>query len=112
VTRIPLNPIAYLHQVLGYRKERDDLNEAYHLKLEENERAAEERTAKKRQKEKMLKIPRSHCHTVFFLFLVFPDSKNIISIDILLKLNGYLLNFNGHFVSKWLHSSKTAVNFG
>jgi len=37
--------------VLGYRKERDDLNEAYHLKLEENERAAEERTAKKRQKE-------------------------------------------------------------
>jgi hypothetical protein len=38
-------------QVLSYRKERDDLNEAYHQKLEENERAAEERTAKKRKKE-------------------------------------------------------------
>ena len=39
-----------VYQVLGYRKERDDLNEAYHQKLEENERAAEERTAKKRKK--------------------------------------------------------------
>jgi hypothetical protein len=68
VTCIPLNLIAYLHQVLGYRKERDDLNEAYHLKLEENERAAEERTAKKRQKEKRLKILSSRCHTVINRF--------------------------------------------
>jgi hypothetical protein len=43
--------VIYYCQVLGYRKERDDLNEAYHQKLEENERAAEERTAKKRKKE-------------------------------------------------------------
>ena len=35
---------------LGKRKDRDDMNEAYHQKLEENEKAAEERTAKKRAK--------------------------------------------------------------
>merc|ERR1711915_7811 len=36
--------------VLGYRRMRDELNEAYHQKLEENEKAAEDRTAKKREK--------------------------------------------------------------
>ena len=35
---------------LGRRKDRDDMNDAYHQKLEENEKAAEERTAKKRAK--------------------------------------------------------------
>ena len=35
---------------LGKRKDRDDMNEAYHIKLAENEKAAEERTAKKRAK--------------------------------------------------------------
>ncbi len=41
--------------VLSGRKEKDDLNEAYHQKLAENERVAEERTAKKRQKRKKKK---------------------------------------------------------
>merc|ERR1711972_260023 len=36
--------------ILGYRKKRDELNAAYHEKLEENEKAAEEKTAKKREK--------------------------------------------------------------
>ncbi len=36
--------------VLSARKEKDDLNDAYHQKLAENERVAEERTAKKRGK--------------------------------------------------------------
>ncbi len=36
--------------VLQARKERDDLDEAYQQKLRENERQAEERTAKKRKK--------------------------------------------------------------
>merc|ERR1719410_1491828 len=36
--------------ILNYRKIRDDLNEAFHQKLEDNEKAAEEKTAKKRQK--------------------------------------------------------------
>ena len=35
---------------LGRRKDRDDMNEAYHLKLTENEKASEEKTAKKRAK--------------------------------------------------------------
>ena len=35
---------------LGKRKDRDDMNEAYHQKLEENEKAAEDRTSKKRAK--------------------------------------------------------------
>ena len=35
---------------MGYRKKRDELNAAYHEKLEENEKAAEEKTAKKREK--------------------------------------------------------------
>merc|ERR1712241_185625 len=35
---------------LGKRKDRDDMNEAYHIKLAENEKAAEDRTAKKRAK--------------------------------------------------------------
>ena len=35
---------------LGIRKDKLDMNEAYHLKIEENEKAADERTAKKRQK--------------------------------------------------------------
>ena len=35
---------------LGRRKDRDDSNDAYHLKLQENEKASEERTAKKRAK--------------------------------------------------------------
>ena len=43
-------------QVLSFRKDRDDLNDAYHLKLEENERAADERTAKKRKKGRGLHI--------------------------------------------------------
>jgi len=37
-------------KILGSRKARDELNEAYHLKLEENQRLAEEKTAKKRKK--------------------------------------------------------------
>jgi len=37
-------------QVLGERLERDDLNEAYHAKLEENQKLADEKTAKKRKK--------------------------------------------------------------
>ena len=36
--------------VLSAKKEKEDLNDAYHQKLAENERLAEERTAKKRQK--------------------------------------------------------------
>merc|ERR1712048_1089389 len=36
--------------IMGYRKMRDDLNSAYHQKLEENEKASEEKTAKKREK--------------------------------------------------------------
>merc|ERR1719318_236615 len=36
--------------ILGYRARRDELNAAYHEKLEDNMKAAEERTAKKRQK--------------------------------------------------------------
>ena len=32
------------------RKVRDELNEAYHLKLDENQRLADEKTAKKRKK--------------------------------------------------------------
>merc|ERR1719361_3382231 len=35
---------------LGIRKDKLDMNEAYHLKIEENEKSADERTAKKRQK--------------------------------------------------------------
>ena len=37
-------------QVLGQRQDRDELNAAYQAKLEENEKMAEERTAKKRKK--------------------------------------------------------------
>merc|ERR1712200_108777 len=37
-------------QVLGERLERDELNEAYHAKLEENQKMADEKTAKKRKK--------------------------------------------------------------
>lgn len=37
-------------KILGFQKERMDLNEAYHQKLAENERKEEERTAKKRDK--------------------------------------------------------------
>lgn len=37
-------------KVLTGRKEKDDLNDAYHQKLAENERLAEEKTAKKRAK--------------------------------------------------------------
>jgi len=37
-------------KVMDERKSKEDLNEAYHAKLEENEREAEERTAKKRAK--------------------------------------------------------------
>merc|ERR1719427_1066733 len=37
-------------KVLGERLERDELSEAYHAKLEENQKMAEERTAKKRKK--------------------------------------------------------------
>lgn len=37
-------------KVLGSQQEKDELNEAYHQKLDENERLSEERTAKKRQK--------------------------------------------------------------
>ena len=37
-------------KVLDDMKTKDELNEAYHAKLEENERVAEERTAKKRAK--------------------------------------------------------------
>merc|ERR1711915_852723 len=36
--------------ILGYRKRRDDMNAEFHGKLEENEKAAAERTAKKREK--------------------------------------------------------------
>merc|ERR1712107_247957 len=36
--------------IMGYRKMMDDLNSAYHQKLEENEKASEEKTAKKREK--------------------------------------------------------------
>merc|ERR550519_1781864 len=36
--------------ILHARKMRDDLNEAYHQKLEENQRLADEKTAKKRKK--------------------------------------------------------------
>ena len=35
---------------LGKRKDRDDMNEAYHQKLEENKKSAEEKTSKKRAK--------------------------------------------------------------
>merc|ERR1711971_913633 len=37
-------------KVLGERLERDELSEAYHAKLLENQKMAEERTAKKRKK--------------------------------------------------------------
>ena len=37
-------------KILDDMKSKDELNEAYHAKLEENEREAEERTAKKRAK--------------------------------------------------------------
>merc|ERR1712018_227059 len=37
-------------KVMDEKKSKEDLNEAYHAKLEENEREAEERTAKKRAK--------------------------------------------------------------
>lgn len=39
-------------KVLSIRKDKEDLNEAYHVKLKENEKIAEERTAKKRDKRK------------------------------------------------------------
>ena len=35
---------------LGKRKDRDDMNEAYHQKLDENEKASEDKTSKKRAK--------------------------------------------------------------
>ena len=37
-------------KILTARADRDELNEAYHLKLEENEKMAMERTEKKRKK--------------------------------------------------------------
>merc|ERR1712200_74508 len=37
-------------KILGARQERDELNEAYHQKLEENQKMADERTEKKRKK--------------------------------------------------------------
>merc|ERR1711997_1058015 len=37
-------------KVMDEKKSKEDLNEAYHAKLEENEKEAEERTAKKRAK--------------------------------------------------------------
>ena len=37
-------------KTLGISKEKEELNEEYHAKLEENQREAEERTAKKRAK--------------------------------------------------------------
>merc|ERR1711874_803063 len=37
-------------RILHARKVRDELNEAYHLKLDENQRLADEKTAKKRKK--------------------------------------------------------------
>merc|ERR1712018_584236 len=40
-------------------KSKDELNEAYHAKLEENEREAEERTAKKRAKRQKKKANRN-----------------------------------------------------
>ena len=48
--------------ILGYRKRRDDLNAAYHEKLEENEKAAEERTAKKREKRQKKKANKKNKH--------------------------------------------------
>merc|ERR1712029_1019143 len=43
---------------LGYRKKRDELNVAYHEKIAENEKAAEEKTAKKREKRQKKKANR------------------------------------------------------
>ena len=37
-------------KVLGERLEMDELNEAYHAKLQENQKMADEKTAKKRKK--------------------------------------------------------------
>merc|ERR1711972_1169951 len=41
--------------ILGYRKKRDELNAAYHEKLEENKKSADEKTAKKRKKRQKMK---------------------------------------------------------